>query len=500
MNIQTLPPAEAFLQRLWGYNSFRPAQIPVVNSLIAGRDALVVLPTGGGKSLCFQVPALVRSGLAIIISPLLALMENQVQDLQSRGIKAACLHSQLPRAQHKQVLLDLTQQRLKLLYLSPETLLNPKVWQRLLEPTLEISLLVLDEAHCLTAWGDSFRPAYFRLGEVRSALLATKPPGSHFPVAAFTATADPDNQAAIVKLLKLEKPAQFCGDPYRSNLQLNIQRVYTQRDRRQKLLKTLKQQGKTTGLIYVRTRKESEELATWLQEKGYKTTPYHGGLSAPYRRHIEQQWLNGEQQFCVCTNAFGMGIDKPNVRWVIHYHLPNALSEYLQEIGRAGRDGNPSVAIALASEPTGWIDNSDRDRWQFFQTQAHQLQLEAARLIKTLPISGPMSSLIDKNQRNGIALALLQRAGLLTWRDPFHYQLAPNQKFKPQKAPLEMPSYLNQRGCRWRYLRSQFGFDSSLDCGHCDRCLPQTQSHPIHQSTSYSPLSPASAIMSGLLR
>jgi hypothetical protein len=229
---RSLTNATTLLQQVWGYPSFRNNQAAIVQTLIQGRDAMVVMPTGGGKSLCFQLPALVRSGLTIVISPLLALMENQVQDLKKRGINAACLHSQQARPEYKQILHDLTQHRLKLLYVSPETLLSPPVWQRLLDPRLTIGLLVLDEAHCLTAWGDSFRPAYFRLGPIRQALLKAKPPGIHFPVAAFTATADPETQQAITQILQLKNPVSFCDEPYRPNLQLKIQRTYTRRDRR----------------------------------------------------------------------------------------------------------------------------------------------------------------------------------------------------------------------------------------------------------------------------
>jgi ATP-dependent DNA helicase RecQ len=497
---RSLTNATTLLQQVWGYPSFRNNQEAIVQTLIQGRDAMVVMPTGGGKSLCFQVPALVRSGLTIVISPLLALMENQVQDLKKRGINAACLHSQQARPEYKQILHDLTQHKLKLLYVSPETLLSPPVWQRLLDPRLTIGLLVLDEAHCLSAWGDSFRPAYFRLGPIRQALLKAKPPGTQFPVAAFTATADPETATTIAQILHLQNPVSFCDEPYRPNLQLKIQRTYTKRDRRSKLLKALKQQSKTSGLIYVRSREESEDLAQWLQRQGYRTSAYHAGMSPSYRRRVEQDWLTGIQQFCVCTNAFGMGIDKPDVRWVFHYHLPNALSEYLQEIGRAGRDGKPAYAMALASERTGWIDSDDRDRWAFFQTQAHQLQIEAAQLVKKLPSQGEMARLLQKHQRNGIALALLQRAGLVTWPDPFNYKVAPKAQFRPQKPKLEMPKYLNHRGCRWGYLRAQFGFAAALDCGHCDRCCSTPRSEVRQSSSGYSPLSPAGAILPSLSR
>ena len=356
----------ATFQKIWGYEDFRPPQGEIVRSLLAGRDSLIVLPTGGGKSICFQLPALLQTGLTLVISPLVALMENQVQELRDRHLPAASLHSQLPSPQRKQILKVLEKQALRLLYLSPETLLSPPVWERLTQPNLKINGLILDEAHCLVQWGETFRPAYRRLGAVRSALLQSKPPGSRIAIAAFTATADPSARATITRCLQLEKPQSFLLSPYRKNLHLEVQIVWTPRGRKQQMLKFIQSKGKQAGLVYVRSRSESEEIAQWFASLKYNVKAYHAGLSAEQRREIESSWLQGKTQFVVCTSAFGMGINKPNVRWVVHFQPPQLLSEYIQEVGRGGRDGKIANALTLVSEPTGLLNPEDKQRNKFF--------------------------------------------------------------------------------------------------------------------------------------
>ena len=223
-------------------------------------------------------------------------------------------------------------QQLRLLYLSPETLLSAPVWERLCQPQLKINGLILDEAHCLVQWGDTFRPAYRRLGAVRSDLLKFKPAGTKISIAAFTATADPSAQQTIRNVLQLQQPQIFLISPYRQNLNLKVQTVWTPRGRRQQLLKFIQARAKQAGLVYIRSRKDSEELTEWLKSLGYETAAYHAGLSAEERREIEASWLSGKSQFIVCTCAFGMGINKPDVRWVVHFQSPQLLSEYVHVI------------------------------------------------------------------------------------------------------------------------------------------------------------------------
>ena len=315
-------------QKIWGYEDFRPPQGEIIQSLLAKKDTLIIMPTGGGKSICFQLPALLQTGLTLVVSPLVALMENQVQELRSRNLNAALLHSELPSLARRQTLQALEQQQLRLLYLSPETLLSAPVWERLCQPQLVINGLILDEAHCLVQWGDTFRPAYRRLGAVRPALLKSKPPGTKIVLAAFTATADPTAQTIIKEALQLQQPAIFHINPYRSNLNPSVRIAWTPRGRKQQLLKFIQNRPKQTGLVYVRTRRDSENLAVWLQEVGFVTASYHAGLGAEERRTVEASWLSGKVPFVVCTSAFGMGINKPDVRWVLHFHTPLLLSEY----------------------------------------------------------------------------------------------------------------------------------------------------------------------------
>jgi ATP-dependent DNA helicase RecQ len=471
----------AAFKRIWGYDDFRPPQGEIIQSLLEKRDALIVMPTGGGKSICFQLPALLQTGLTLVVSPLVALMENQVQELRQLRLPAALLHSELPSHQRRQTLQALERQQLRLLYLSPETLLSPPVWERLCQPQLKINGLILDEAHCLVQWGDTFRPAYRRLGTVRPNLLKYKPKGTKISIAAFTATADPSAQQTIQNVLQLQQPKPFLISPYRSNLNLKVQTIWTPRGRRQQLLKFIQARPEQTGLVYVRSRRESEELADWLGSLGYATAAYHAGLSPEERRAIETSWLSGKSQFVVCTCAFGMGINKANVRWVVHFQSPQLLSEYIQEVGRAGRDGKPSDALTLVCEPTGWLNPEDKQRRQFFVDKLRSQYQDAQQLVKQLPSQGEVATVAKQYRDGAIALALLHSAGQLEWQDPFHYRKHTSGKSQTlaqlstaqEKVHKQMTQYLNTRECRWQFLLKAFGFTkdaAGFKCGHCDKC------------------------------
>ncbi len=473
----------AAFQKIWGYEDFRPPQAEIIRSLLAQQDTLVVMPTGGGKSICFQLPALLQTGLTLVVSPLVALMENQVQELRDRHLSAALLHSELPTHLRRRTLLQLERQQLRLLYLSPETLLSAPVWERLCHPQLKINGLILDEAHCLVQWGETFRPAYRRLGAVRPALLKYKPAGTKIVIAAFTATADPQAQQIIHQVLQLKQPAVFRQNPYRQNLHLKVQTAWTPRGRRQQMLKLIHTQAGASGLVYVRTRRESESLAQFAGQLGYATAAYHAGLSPDERRSIEASWLSGEMPFVVCTSAFGMGINKADVRWVVHFHAPLLLSEYVQEIGRAGRDGKPSVALLLVSEPTGWLDPEDKQRQRFFEDKVRSQHREAQHLVRKLPRRGEVSAVARQFPDGAIALSLLHSAGQLDWQGPFDYvvhQDARLQQLPAQlHAPRQMNQYLTTRHCRWQFLLQAFGFGkeaANLGCGQCDRCTQKYRS------------------------
>ncbi|MBD1905227.1 ATP-dependent DNA helicase [Funiculus sociatus GB2-A5] len=469
----------AAFKRIWGYDDFRPPQGEIIRSLLEKHDALIVMPTGGGKSICFQLPALLQNGLTLVISPLVALMENQVQELRDRKLPAALLHSELPTWERKKNLQNL--EKLRLLYLSPETLLSAPVWEKLCQPQLEINGLILDEAHCLVQWGETFRPAYRRLGAVRPALLKSKPAGTKIAIAAFTATADPKARATIQKVLQLQKPAAFQISPYRQNLHLKVQTIWTPRGRRQGMLKFIQARPHEAGLVYVRTRRDSEELTELLRQKGYATAAYHAGLSPEERRQIEASWLGGKMPFVVCTCAFGMGINKPDVRWVIHYHSPLLLSEYVQEVGRAGRDGKPAEALTLVSEATGWLNPEDKQRREFFAGKMRSQYQEAQAIASKLPTQGEVATVAKQFRDGAIALSLLHSAGQLEWQSPFHYirhQSGKSCSFgelnaQQQQFQTQMTQYLTTRECRWQFLLQAFGFAKEAAgwrCGHCDNC------------------------------
>lgn len=466
------------LKTIWGYDQFRHPQEEIITSLLSHQDCLIIMPTGGGKSICFQLPALLQSGVTLVISPLVALMENQVQELHQRNISAGVLHSELPRAIRKKTLQELQQNRLKLLYLSPETFLSLPVWETLIQPQIVINTLIIDEAHCLVQWGDTFRPEYRRLGTVRTSLLKHKPQNHFITIGVFTATADPPSQKILTDVLQLNNPQSFVGSPYRDNLLIKIKTVWTPHRRKQEVIKFLKSHPQQSGLIYTRSRKESESLSQWLESLDYKSKPYHSGIPAIQRRKIEQDWLNNRLQFVICTNSFGMGINKSDVRWVIHFHAPLLLSEYLQEIGRGGRDGKLSEALLLRGESCLYPEDKQRNQ-SFFNRLQKQFQEVQSRLV-SLPMRGDIRE-IQQAKDQGVDLALLHYLGYLQWSDPFCYvlnvspskiNLSPVLKHHKKSFKL-MEQFFRVKSCRWEYLLAKFGFQESsgFACGHCDNCL-----------------------------
>lgn len=439
-----------------------------------------MLPTGAGKSICFQLPALLQPGLTIVVSPLVALMENQVQALHKRHLPAAAIHSQLSSQHRRQTLWKLEHQHLRLLYLSPESLVSKAIWERLCHPHLQIQNLIVDEAHCIEQWGNSFRPVYRRLGAVRPALLQAKTAqfkDSPIALAAYTATANATTQQEIQAVLNLQNPQVLCSSPYRANLDLQVKTVWTPACRRQQLLRFIESQGQSSGLVYTASRRLSEALAVWLHHHHQQTVAYHAGLSPGERRQIETEWLAGHLPYVICTSAFGMGIDKSNVRWVAHYQPPLSLSAYLQEVGRAGRDQMRSQTLLLTSEPTGWLDPQDRQIRQYFLKQLRSQQQAAQKLSHQLPTQGHIEGVTQQFPHGEKALALLHQSGHLSWEDPFHFCLRPHPlAVSPYTFPLqEMTAYLSTHQCRWQFILERFGFRAdaqNFHCGHCDRCRP----------------------------
>ncbi len=325
--------AHAILRKVFGYDRFRPPQDAVIAALLAGQDALVLMPTGGGKSLCYQVPAMVRPGVGIVVSPLIALMQDQVAALTEAGVRAACLNSTLSADQARQVEAALARGELDLLYVAPERLLTER-FLALLDRT-RLALFAIDEAHCVSQWGHDFRPEYIQLS-----VLAERYP--QVPRIALTATADELTRREIVARLALDQAQVFISSFDRPNIRY---RITPRRNARDQLLRFIREEHPNdAGIVYCLSRKKVDETAAWLAAQGLTALPYHAGMAAEDRRRHQERFRNEEGVIVVATIAFGMGIDKPDVRFVAHMNLPKSMEAYYQETGRAGRDGLPADA------------------------------------------------------------------------------------------------------------------------------------------------------------
>lgn len=327
------------LKKHWGYDHFRPLQEDIVNSVVNNKDTLALLPTGGGKSICFQIPGLAIGGTCLVVSPLIALMNDQVQNLKNRGISAVAVTSTMNAKEIDVALNNAAYGHVQFLYVSPERIENETFRQRL--SYLPIGLIAIDEAHCISQWGYDFRPSYLKIAELRE----------YFPnvsVIAVTASATKDVVEDIQLKLQFKNAAVFRQSFERKNIRYVVQQ---EENKYQRLLKIIKNIG-GSGVIYVRNRKRTEEICKWLMQHQVSSSFYHAGLKAHDRSDIQQNWIENKAQVIVATNAFGMGIDKPDVRFVVHLDLPESLEAYFQEAGRAGRDGKPAYAVAL-------IDNKD---------------------------------------------------------------------------------------------------------------------------------------------
>jgi ATP-dependent DNA helicase RecQ len=326
---------QSTLSRVFGYAGFRPGQLAIIEDLVAGRDAFVLMPTGGGKSLCYQIPALQRSGVGIVVSPLIALMKDQVDALQAYGVSAAYYNSSLAAAEARAVLASLHARELDLLYVSPERLLSGGFLERLAD--IEIALFAIDEAHCVSQWGHDFRREYAQLGVLRAQFPAV-------PMVALTATADAQTSADIVRVLQLQHAAQHISGFDRPNIRYTVLEKHKPLDQ---LLRFVDRHAGQAGIVYALSRKRVEEIAQKLTDRGIRAAAYHAGLPAAQRAQVQEAFLRDELQLVVATVAFGMGIDKPNVRFVVHYDLPKHIEGYYQETGRAGRDSLPADALLL---------------------------------------------------------------------------------------------------------------------------------------------------------
>ncbi len=325
------------LEKYWGHTHFRPLQGGIIDAVVSDKDVLALLPTGGGKSICFQVPALLKDGMCLVISPLIALMQDQVSNLQEKGIEAAVIHSGMSFMAVKETLQACTSGAYKFLYLSPERI-ESNLFKEYL-PALDISLIAVDEAHCIAQWGYDFRPPYLRIAALRNEL-----PG--VPVIALTASATKEVEADIIEKLSFKAYAIF-RQPY---IRPALSYSYFEVDN--KINKTLEiiNNVKGAGIVYCNTRKQTKDISELLQLQKVSADFYHAGLSADERQKKQKKWMVGETRMMVCTSAFGMGIDKDDVRTVIHYEMPDCLENYYQEAGRAGRDGKKAYAVLLATK------------------------------------------------------------------------------------------------------------------------------------------------------
>ncbi len=323
------------LSSVFGYSSFRPYQQEIIEKLIDGGDAFVLMPTGGGKSLCYQIPALLRPGTAIVVSPLISLMKDQVDALCANGVRAACYNSSLGAPAARRVLAELHAGALDLLYVAPERLMNEAFVARL--QGIELALFAVDEAHCISQWGHDFRPEYIQLGRLRQVF-------SDVPMIALTATADPQTSDDILERLHLQQADCYAAGFDRPNIRYSVMdklKPFAQ------LKEFLSGRPNDAGIVYALSRKRTEDVADRLVASGVAAAAYHAGLPAAERQRVQEDFLRDDLQVVVATVAFGMGIDKPNVRFVVHYDLPKNIESYYQETGRAGRDGLPAEALLL---------------------------------------------------------------------------------------------------------------------------------------------------------
>ncbi|MGB8993558.1 MAG: ATP-dependent DNA helicase RecQ, partial [Desulfobaccales bacterium] len=325
------------LREKFHFSDFRKWQEEIIDTLLTRRDVVVVMPTGSGKSLCYQLPALLLDGVTLVISPLIALMKDQVDGLVQNQIPATFINSALTPSEQGQRLREIQQGNYKLVYIAPERFRNQGFMEGI--QSCRVSLFAVDEAHCVSEWGHDFRPDYLRLKAVVEKL-------SHPPVAALTATATPDVRHDIITQLGLRQPIAFVAGFDRPNLRFHVRKVEGEKDKIDAIMTLLRKEARR-GIIYAATRKNVETITLTLQANGYKAGSYHAGMEMESRRSVQDRFMEGSLPVVVATNAFGMGIDKADLRFVIHYDVPGSIEAYYQEVGRAGRDGKPATCLLL---------------------------------------------------------------------------------------------------------------------------------------------------------
>ncbi|MDE6160917.1 MAG: RecQ family ATP-dependent DNA helicase [Muribaculaceae bacterium] len=407
--------AEEILRKHWGYDSFRPAQREIVDDVLAGRDTIGLLPTGGGKSITFQVPAMMLPGITLVVTPLISRMKDQVDNLPDRGIRAVYFHSGLSRREAAYASDSARLGRARIAYVAPEKLCQKTFLAELRQ--WQVSLIVVDEAHCISQWGYDFRPSYMRIAELR-------PLFREAPVLALTASATPEVVADIADKLHMASPAIHALSFERRNISFVVRRT----PHKEQMLQHVLARTEGTAIVYVRSRRRSVELAAMLQDQGISAGYYHAGLDPQIKNERQDEWRSGHTRVIVATNAFGMGIDKPDVRLVVHYDLPSTLEEYYQEAGRAGRDGLPSYAVVLLA-PTDAATLRRRVSEQFPPKEFVARVYELMCVHLNVAVDGGFETLYDVDldafcaqnrlpvRATRAALGLLTRAGYIEYND-----------------------------------------------------------------------------------
>jgi ATP-dependent DNA helicase RecQ len=469
------------LRSTFGFEQLRPGQGEVIRSVLAGQDTLAVMPTGAGKSLCYQLPALHLEGTTIIVSPLISLMKDQVDKLQDWGLEALQVNSTLTAQTEQSALERIEDEASDFVFTTPERLTDPEFLDTL--RGTRIDFIVIDEAHCISQWGHDFRPSYLAL---RTAIEELGNP----PVLALTATATQEVIDDVKRQLGRPRMRVFDTGIFRSNLELQVEHVSGDPEKQTELLRLL-EVTEGSGIIYTATVRHVEEVTSFLQGEGYEVQEYHGRLGAKRRHGSQERFMAGELKAIVATNAFGMGIDKADIRFVIHYDLPGSLEAYYQEAGRAGRDGEPAHCVLL-------YDARDR-RTQLFllggrYPSADELSQVYAALLD-LAAGGRRTSSVELQERSApvaktktrVALSLLKEAGIVKEQPPGRYGLTRRRLAQKELAGLasewkqrderdrekldRMEGYARTALCRWRILREYFGEDDAEErCGVCDNC------------------------------